>query len=640
MPASDVWFVVPGDPGQNTGGYRYVRRLVEALRGAGTPAQLTGLEGAFPHADERARQSLNRFLTGLPDGARVVLDGLAMGGLPEVLQRHCNRLNLMALVHHPLADENGLSDQDRARFTQLETAALQNVGGVFTTSDYTAHRLQAFEVEATRITTALPAVDEAFFTGEPRVFRPDRPDAPVRLLCVGHLSPRKAQHQLLQALAQVHAQNWHCTLVGSMERDPEYAESVNRQVRALGLETRVQLAGELDEDAVLTAYQRADLFVFPSLYEGYGMVIDEALAAGLPVLSSDGGALSSTSDKPGVVLYPAGDVAGLSEHLSELIAGPSALDKLTEQAGQSRQLIRRWSETATDFRKGLDIAGARNPARFEADWLELREAADHTARADNLTRQVARWLSDRYSRRNTGGGPGEPLHLVDLGTGRGSNPVYLCRHLPVPQQWTLIEPDRSLGMAAHSRVERLDAPVALKTMALTADNLESALPAKADLVTASALIDLVSRPWLEALSAAVARRQAALLVVISYSGSFALAPTHPFDEKLRALVNAHQHSEKGSGPAMGPGATEALGHALAEKGYTLQTSDSPWKLTAEQAGLAAMLLEGWAEAARDQSPQDAERIRSWLYTRQQQLGAETLSIVVDHTDLLAWPTPN
>ena len=103
MPVSELWFVVPGDPQQNTGGYRYVRKLAEALADAGLKVHLDGLEGEFPRPDGTAINAMDRYLKALPEGASVVLDGLAMGGMPEVLERHRKRLNLMALVHPPLA---------------------------------------------------------------------------------------------------------------------------------------------------------------------------------------------------------------------------------------------------------------------------------------------------------------------------------------------------------------------------------------------------------------------------------------------------------------------------------------------------------------------------------------------------------
>ena len=81
----------------------------------------------------------------------------------------------------------------------------------------------------------------------------------------------------------------------------------------------------------------------------------------------------------------------------------------------------------------------------------------------------------------------------------------------------------------------------------------------------------------------------------------------------------------------------ALFYIISGKGYDIQTADSPWVLTGEQASLAAMLLEGWAEAATEQQPEQANAIQTWLETRRQQLDADALAITVSHTDLLAWP---
>ncbi|HET8849838.1 MAG TPA: glycosyltransferase, partial [Marinobacter sp.] len=156
-------FIVPGDPNQNTGGYRYVRHLVTALNAAGQPARLASLDGRFPRPDTVAQQAMEFQLAALPDGSTVVLDGLAMSAMPDVLARHRHRLAMVGLVHHPLADEAGLSAEDQDWFFQAEKRALAVVGTVITTSRYTARRLRDFGVPGERIVTAEPAVDDAVF---------------------------------------------------------------------------------------------------------------------------------------------------------------------------------------------------------------------------------------------------------------------------------------------------------------------------------------------------------------------------------------------------------------------------------------------------------------------------------------------
>ncbi|MDX1554181.1 MAG: glycosyl transferase family 1, partial [Marinobacter sp.] len=108
-----VLFVVPGDPDQNTGGYRYVRRIAEGLNDIGVEASREGLNGVFPIPDRLAEASMESLLASLADGSVVVIDGLAMGALPDVVAVHAGRLRMVALVHHPLADETGLAAPTR-----------------------------------------------------------------------------------------------------------------------------------------------------------------------------------------------------------------------------------------------------------------------------------------------------------------------------------------------------------------------------------------------------------------------------------------------------------------------------------------------------------------------------------------------
>lgn len=641
MPESDLWFVVPGDPEQNTGGYRYVRRLVAALRDTGINARIEGLGGRFPWPDHVAESAMDDFLAALPDGAKVVLDGLAMGSLPEVLQGHRHRLKLMALVHHPLADETGLEPAQQAWFKQAETLALEQVGRVFTTSAYTAARLeQAYHVSACRIVTAQPAVDDRYFSINRVAADEDEVRTP-RLLCVGHLSVRKAQHQLVEALQSLVDLPWQCKLVGAHDRDPDYAARVTQAIRDNGLADRIELAGELDEQDIARAYEGADLFVFPSLYEGYGMVIDEALAAGLPVLTSDGGALALTALKPGACTYPAGDVSALAQRLRSLLSNANDARQLADAARTSRQKIRKWSDTARDFREGLASWQQNDPARFSDRWLKTREPADHAARSAALTAALEQWLTARYREASVSGGSARPLRIVDIGTGRGSNPGYLIPRLPVPQQWVLVEPDQSLLREALGRADVLDVPAERMCTELTAENLDVLLPVNADLVTASALIDLVSECWLSAFASAITRRRSAVLVVLSYSGHFELSPPHPSDVLVQELVNRHQHGDKGSGQALGPEATSVLERQLNTAGYQVQVVSSPWRLGEDvsHGALINMLMEGWAQAAMAQNPYAAGEVERWLQDRQAQLSGQALRVIVSHLDLLALPGP-
>lgn len=642
---ADLVFVVPGDPDQNTGGYRYVGKLVATLRATGTSASVVGVAGRFPRPDDEARIAMDTLLGSLPVGACVVLDGLAMGGMPEVLERHTGRLHLVALVHHPLADETGLSEADRDWFFDAEKTALAITPHVITTSPFTAERLADYGVPPERIRTAEPGVDPPTGGNPADGARRGPGSAPPSLLCVAHLSPRKAQHQLVEALSGLRALPWHCTLAGSGDRDPAYGRQVQAQIRAAGLEGRITLAGEVEETALADLYRSADAFVLPSLYEGYGMVIDEALAAGLPVISSDGGALAHTANRPGVALYAAGDVRALEARLHAWLADPGAMARARKLAGRESRRVRTWADTAsrflaaiTDFRQvpGSARTDRASGSTFDGDWLAAREPVDHQARAPALNRLLNDWLAVRYDRSGeTSQRP--PVQVVDLGAGRGNNGVYLVPRLEVPQQWLLVDQDSDLLATAASRMEQLDVPYTTALTRLTASGIERVLPADTALVTASALIDLVSGEWLRELVKASVARQAAVLVVLTYAGRFRLAPADPDDHLVERLVNEHQHGDKGVGTALGPEATAELAAALQARGYRLHLADSPWHLTPQHPEVISHLLSGWIQAARDCQSGDDARLARWLETRRRQLDQGQLSVSVDHRDLLALP---
>lgn len=640
--AEPVTFVVPGEPEQNTGGYRYVGRLVDALNRAGHPARVLGVVGEFPLPDDIAREAMDRLLADLPEHSLVVLDGLAMGGMPEVIARHRKRLALIALVHHPLADETGLAEHQRAAFLKSESKALSHVRGVVATSDYTARRLADFDLSATRIRVAKPGVDVPP-DPVPRT-HPQKGVTPgesvTELLCVAHLSPRKAQMHLVEALGALAHLPWHCTLVGPVDRDSDYGRKVVESIRERGLGNRISVTGELDAGAVARAYQQAELFVFPSLYEGYGMAIDEALAAGVPVVTTDGGALSRLSGYPGVLSYPAGDIRALEDILATLLARPDRLAGLQQEAKAGRTRLRTWSATATDFLEGVQImlATARGPTVFDADWLALREPADHQARDRGLTRQAAAWLERFYQESVSSRGEHRPVVIADLGSGAGSNACYLAPAIGVPQNWTLLDQDAELIGIASTRVRRLDIPFTTVVDRLTTQSLEYRVPEDVQLITASALIDLVSAQWLEALADCACERRAAVLIVLSYAGDFDLDPSHEDDSRILALVNADQHGDKGDGSALGPDACGMLNRLLGSRGYSVTIEASPWFLAAEQADLQEALLRGWATAALEQSPADEAAITRWLQVRSGQSSRGELIIRVAHLDLLAVPS--
>jgi glycosyltransferase involved in cell wall biosynthesis len=346
LSARELHLIVPGPLDQRTGGYLYDARIAEGLTALGWRVIAHRLKGRFPEGDACAESSLTRTLEGIPEGARVVLDGLAMSPLPDPLRAHRDRLRLTALIHHPLADETGLDAAEHTRLTGLERESLAHCAGVVVTSAFSARRLGEYGVPASRVRVVPPGTDKARAAVGPG------PGEPPRLLCVGSVIPRKGQDVLVRALARVAVLPWSCVCAGSLTRTPEFADSVLALAGALGLEDRIDFPGELSAPELHALYHSASIFVLATHYEGYGMVLAEALARGLPVLSTRGGAVPDTVPPEAGVLVPPGDETALSVALEELLSGPEGAARRTELAEGSLRhggSLPTWGDAALAF---------------------------------------------------------------------------------------------------------------------------------------------------------------------------------------------------------------------------------------------------------------------------------------------------
>jgi len=338
-------FVIPGDWRTPTGGYRYDRRIVLALRKAGWDVDVCALGDGFPWPDAATRADAARQVAALADGKLVVADGLAFGALPELAHRHAARLRWVALVHHPLHLETGLADADRRALREQEQRALQAARRVITTSAATAADVAALGVPADRVAVVEPGTDPA-----PRhaAIRSDTAGG-LRLLCVATLTPRKGHAVLLEALAVLQDLPWTLHNVGSTGRDPATAARLQAASGALGLAGRVHWHGEVDEATLAAHYAAADLFVLPSFHEGYGMAIAEALAHGVPVVTTTGGALAQTLPAAAGLAVPPGDVPALRAALARLLTDAAARTACAAAARIAAARLPGWTQAAQRF---------------------------------------------------------------------------------------------------------------------------------------------------------------------------------------------------------------------------------------------------------------------------------------------------
>ena len=338
--------VVPGPLDQRTGGYIYDRRIVEGLRASGRAVEVHELAGAFPQVDRVARRAAGRAIEAMPRSALPVIDGLALPAFADLTRRLPQPW--VALVHHPLALETGLSPAEAEAFAGLERRLLAQAARVIVTSEATRRDLAAYQLEERRIGVVHPGTD-------PAPLAKGSAGPGLALLCVASLTPRKGHVVLLEALAALRTLDWRLTCVGSPERDPACARAIALACERLGLRERVELAGEHPEAELGRYYDGADLFVLASYHEGYGMVLAEALARGLPVVATMAGAISDTVPDGAGLLVPPGDPGVLAAALRRVMTEPELLAELVAGARAARRDLPAWDDAANAF--ATELAG-------------------------------------------------------------------------------------------------------------------------------------------------------------------------------------------------------------------------------------------------------------------------------------------
>lgn len=342
-------FAVPGDLATLTGGYGYARELMAAIPATGLTLHHVVLPGSFPKPTGADIVGTQRAFAGLPETAVVLVDGLAYGALPGKVLADITQ-TMVPLVHHPLALETGISAAERHRLEHSERNALAHARHVIVTSANTAHLLaDTYGVSAERITVAVPGTFAA------RRATGSRPDAasrngmpgPLSLLCVGTVTPRKGYTVLVEALARLQDLDWNLRIVGDTSRSPREVAAVREALERTGLGNRIHFAGILETAALDAAYCSSDVFVMPSLYEGFGMVLTEAMAHGLPIVSTTGGAAAETVPDGAALKVAPHDAPALEGALRAMLADPSLRAATAERSWAAGEHLPRWNDTAS-----------------------------------------------------------------------------------------------------------------------------------------------------------------------------------------------------------------------------------------------------------------------------------------------------
>jgi glycosyltransferase involved in cell wall biosynthesis len=345
----DAYFVVPDgidDPARPSGGNTYDRHLCRELGAHGWSTHERAVAGFWGRPDAASFAALEETLGQIPDDAVVLLDGLIASTAPEVLVPQASRLRPVVLVHMPL----GHRPRDGAA-RRREGAALAAATTIVTTSAWSRRRLvELYDLPTERVRVAEPGAEPA----EPA----SGSGAGEALLCVGAVTFEKGHDILLEALESISALAWHCTCVGSLDREPGFVDALRRRSPAGGPGARVSFPGPRTATDLDRTYASADLLVHAPRAETYGLVVTEALARGLPVIATEVGGLAEALGegvagiRPGLLVAPE-DPAALAGALRAWLGDAELRARLRRAAGERRESLPRWSTTASEVARIL-----------------------------------------------------------------------------------------------------------------------------------------------------------------------------------------------------------------------------------------------------------------------------------------------
>jgi glycosyltransferase involved in cell wall biosynthesis len=335
-------FIVPGSLATATGGSIYDRRVILGLREAGWRVDVRELDGLLPDRSDAACAAAHATLAAIPDRSIVVIDGLMLGPLSNAIERERSRLRLVALVHLPLAVDPSIGADDRLRLVARERRALACAQRIVVTGTRGRRALLAEGLPAGRIDVIEPGTDIAPIARGSGA-------ADLHLVCVATLNPIKGHELLIRSLHRLRHLQWRLSCVGSVTRAPRTAAAVERLVAQLALREHVAILGEGSAEEVSRLLDAADVFVLATQFETYGMAVAEALARGLPVVSTRTGAIPDlVGDAAGLLVDP-GDEDALTDALGCVIGDRAVRERLRLGARCARARLAPWSATVEAF---------------------------------------------------------------------------------------------------------------------------------------------------------------------------------------------------------------------------------------------------------------------------------------------------
>jgi len=344
MESKKIYLLTSGNIHELTGGYLYNQRLAAGLSQKGHTVKVISL-AETPSDQSVLENALRRQLRQTEPGSCVVIDSIVLGMMNRVIKEHGNRYYFVGLVHLPATLDLHKTDKEM-ELAENELESMNALNQLVVTGNYIKQLLEQAGLDGSKISIIEPGVDNF-----PR--KRDYAGLPFELLCISNFSWIKGQMLLADALSRLTNRNWTLRMYGNMSAGKEYVDSLKKLIASRNLGGRIQLHDTLNREDISSAFLKADLFVLPTQFESFGMVLTESLAHGIPVVTTTAGNLVHTVPAGMGILTEPGNVDELSFVLNRLFTDRNAYGSLCRSAALYYMMARSWEATVAEFEEIL-----------------------------------------------------------------------------------------------------------------------------------------------------------------------------------------------------------------------------------------------------------------------------------------------
>lgn len=337
-----IYWMQPGEIDSISGGYIYNKNIIDGMRAQSVDVKLLNPGIDFPFPSKESLDNCMKFLLNIKSSSIVIVDSLILGTFPEIIEKFASKHILAGMIHLPLNLSPSFSEDEKIYFREREFSSFKHAALLFVTSEYTKSELIKSGINEEKIHVVTPGINTS-------VNQRNYPDKPKNLLCVSRITSSKGQLDLINALENLQHFNWNLTFCGGYDEQDAYYKEIRNRILISGLESRIDFTGEIPRLEVEKYYRQADLLILPSYFETYSMVLQEAMAFKLPVISANAGAVTQTANSKVAKFYKPGNIKQLELHLASLMDNSFEYTELVNGYSKLNVKFLNWSKKTEQF---------------------------------------------------------------------------------------------------------------------------------------------------------------------------------------------------------------------------------------------------------------------------------------------------